>query len=113
MHKVQKVCRLTTLIVFSLADALLEACLLHALTNQDSQKCLELFKLSVSSRAVLLLLLATLCLEIVSLFSMGGEDVCKPQCIPRRYQVHSCGDAAGGACKGDCDRPVPLRAAEL
>ena len=39
VHEVHKVCRLTTLIVFSLADALLEPCLLHALTNQDSQKC--------------------------------------------------------------------------
>ena len=40
VHEMQKVWRMETLIVFSLADVLLEPCLLHALTDQDSQKCL-------------------------------------------------------------------------
>ena len=55
--------------VFSLADVLSEPRLLHALTNQDSQKFLSPFKMSISSSDVLLLLLATLCLNIVSQFS--------------------------------------------
>ena len=53
VHDVQKVWRMETLIVFLLADVLLEPRLLHALTNQDSQKFPSLFKPSLSSSEVL------------------------------------------------------------